>query len=79
MRFGVPFSEFDTVFFGIGVERTEIKPGTDIPAAYLALLPSSSATPALAVPLTIGWSRDSRDSALVPTAGAMQRVASNCG
>ena len=26
MRFGVPFSEYDTVFFGVGAERTEIKP-----------------------------------------------------
>ena len=25
VRFGVPFTEYDTVFFGIGVERTEIK------------------------------------------------------
>ena len=25
LRFGVPFSEYDTVFFGVGVERTEIK------------------------------------------------------
>ena len=37
MRFGVPFSEVDTVFFGGGLERTKIKPGTNIPAAYLDL------------------------------------------
>src|SRR5215208_4370287 len=36
LRFGVPFSELDTVFFGGSVERTQIKPGTNIPAAYLA-------------------------------------------
>ena len=34
VRFGVPFSEFDTVFFGIGVERTEIKGTNSIPNAY---------------------------------------------
>jgi outer membrane protein insertion porin family len=28
----VPFSEVDTVFFGAGLERFEIKPGTNIPA-----------------------------------------------
>jgi outer membrane protein insertion porin family len=36
MRFGVPFSETDTVFFGGGIEQTQIKPGTNIPATYLA-------------------------------------------
>jgi outer membrane protein insertion porin family len=36
MRFGVPFTETDTVFFGGGIEQTKIKPGTNIPAAYLA-------------------------------------------
>ena len=30
-RFGVPFSEFDTVFFGIGSERTEIQGDTALP------------------------------------------------
>ena len=28
LRFGVPFSEYDTVFFGIGAESTEIKGAT---------------------------------------------------
>ncbi|MGZ5714118.1 MAG: outer membrane protein assembly factor BamA, partial [Caldimonas sp.] len=33
-RFGVPFSEYDTVYFGIGAERTEIQ-GTDaLPNSY---------------------------------------------
>ena len=36
VRFGVPFSEYDTVFFGIGFERTEII-GTDMPAATICL------------------------------------------
>jgi len=73
VRFGVPFSETDTVFFGGGVEQTKIQSGTNIPAAYLAyqnLYGSSS----LAVPLTIGWSRDDRDSALAPNTGRYQRL-----
>ncbi len=69
IRFGVPFTEFDTVFFGVGVERTEIE-GTGLPNSYAlyrdAFGPSSSS-----VPLTVGWSRDSRDSALVPTEGRL--------
>lgn len=69
IRFGVPFSEFDTVFFGVGVERTSIE-GTNLPLNYRKYVyefGNSSTT----VPLTVGWSRDSRDSALVPTAGRL--------
>ena len=73
LRFGVPFSEFDTVFFGGGVERTRIGSTSGIPNSYFlyrqAFGPSS-----VAWPLTLGWARDSRDSALVPTDGRYLRV-----
>jgi outer membrane protein insertion porin family len=78
LRFGVPFSEADTVFFGGGVERTEIVEGTNIPAAYLAYAEQfgkSSNT----VPLTLGWTRDDRDSTLVPTMGRFQRFGGEWG
>lgn len=78
MRFGVPFSERDTVFFGAGVERTEIKAGTNIPAAYLAYADQFGAT-STALPLSIGWSRDDRDSTLVPTTGVLQRASGEWG
>ncbi len=73
VRFGVPFSESDTVFFGGGLERTHIKSGTNIPAAYLAYAREFGET-SWSVPLTIGWSRDSRDSALAPNSGRYQRL-----
>ena len=78
VRFGVPFSETDTVFFGAGAERTEIKPGTNIPAAYLKYAEEVGYT-SYSVPLTVGWSRDSRDSALVPNSGRYQRFNSEIG
>ncbi|WP_295850834.1 outer membrane protein assembly factor BamA [uncultured Xylophilus sp.] len=78
MRFGVPFSETDTVFFGAGGERTEIKPGTNIPAAYLRYAEQVGYT-SYSLPLTIGWSRDSRDSALAPNSGRYQRFNSEFG
>ncbi len=34
IRYGVPFSEFDTVFFGIGLERSKIDTYTDSPFRY---------------------------------------------
>lgn len=73
IRFGVPFSEVDTVFFGGGFEQTKIRPGTNIPAAYLAYADSYGYTSS-GLPLTIGWSRDDRDSALAPNAGRYQRL-----
>jgi outer membrane protein insertion porin family len=69
IRFGVPFSEYDTVFFGIGIERTEIS-GTNLPLNYRNYVYQFGST-STSVPLTVGWSRDSRDSALVPTAGRL--------
>ncbi|HZY18194.1 MAG TPA: outer membrane protein assembly factor BamA [Ramlibacter sp.] len=78
LRFGVPFSEFDTVFFGAGLERTEIRPGTNIPALYLAYGDSVGYTSTL-VPFTLGWSRDDRDSALSPTRGRLQRLSGELG
>lgn len=73
IRFGVPFTETDTVFFGLGVEQTKIEPGIGMPLRYydeIAEFGDSS----LSVPLTVGWARDTRDSALVPTQGRLQRV-----
>jgi len=75
LRFGVPFSEVDTVYFGGGLEQTKIKSGTNIPAAYLYYATRFGFT-STGMPLTIGWSRDSRDSALAPTAGRYQRFMS---
>jgi outer membrane protein insertion porin family len=72
-RFGVPFTEQDTVFFGVGVEQTTIEPGLFLPQAYENYrnqFGGSSNT----LPLTVGWARDSRDSALVPTTGRYQRI-----
>ena len=73
VRFGIPFSEYDTVFLGVGVERTEIGSSIGIPLSYLnyrALYGENSN----AVPITFGWSRDGRDSLVAPSAGRYQRV-----
>jgi outer membrane protein insertion porin family len=73
LRFGVPFSEVDTVFFGGAFERTQIKPGTNIPAAYLEYAERFGYT-SNTIPLTIGWGRDDRDSTIAPTSGRFQRL-----
>jgi outer membrane protein insertion porin family len=73
IRFGVPFSDFDIVFFGLGIERTEIKATSSIPNSYYLFREQFGPT-SHAVPLTLGWQRDQRDSVLTPSAGRYQRV-----
>ena len=73
VRFGVPVTERDTVFLGLNVEQTAINPGTNLPNAYIDFAQKFGYT-STALPLSLGWARDSRDSALVPTRGALQRL-----
>jgi outer membrane protein insertion porin family len=73
LRFGVPFTESDTVYFGVGVDRTTIVPGTLLPVVYQDFANQFGFT-STAVPLTIGWGRDTRDSALVPSTGKVIRA-----
>ena len=73
IRFGVPFTDLDTVYFGIGVDRTTIVPGTGLPQAYLDYANTFGYT-TNAVPLSVGWARDTRDSALVPSMGKLIRA-----
>ncbi len=78
VRFGVPFTERDTVFFGIGAEQIQIVEGTDLPQVYQDYI-TEFGRKSLSIPLTVGWSRDNRDSALVPTTGRLQRFNSELG
>ena len=78
IKFGVPFSEQNTVFFGGGVEVTQIVPGTNLPAAYLAFS-SKAGLKSTLFPLTLGWSSDTRDSAIAPNSGSVQRLNGDWG
>jgi outer membrane protein insertion porin family len=61
------------VFFGIGVDRTSIITGTYLPTVY-ADFTNEFGSVTHAVPLSIGWSRDTRDSGLVPSSGRVMRT-----
>lgn len=73
VRFGVPFTESDRVFFGAGVDRTTIVPGNLLPTVYMDFANQFGLT-SNAIPLTVGWARDTRDSAVVPSTGRVMRV-----
>ena len=55
------------------LEQTKIKAGTNIPATYLAYADQFGYS-STSIPLTVGWSRDDRDSALAPNSGRYQRL-----
>jgi outer membrane protein insertion porin family len=81
LSFGVPFSEVDTVYFGAGLERTLIETDETSPTRYkdyvrqFSGIPSGVGTATTnALPLTVAWGRDSRDSAITPTLGRYQRA-----
>ncbi len=68
LKFGIPFSEVDTVFFGIGFEQDRLDVDSATPQAYKDYVAAFGRV-SNNVPLTIGWSRDARDSALIPSRG----------
>ncbi len=81
LTFGVPFSESDTVYFGAGIERTELETDQTSPTIYQTFVrqnggPESGIGKATtnAIPLTAAWGRDTRDSAVTPTRGRYQRA-----
>lgn len=73
VRFGIPMTNSDTIFVGGGADRTEIIPGTLLPTVYQTFANEFGYT-SYAVPLTLGWARDTRDSALVPSTGRVLRL-----
>ncbi len=68
MKFGIPFSESDMVYFGLGFEQNRLDVDATTPQSYIDYV-NDFGRVSNNVPLTIGWSRDNRDSALVPSRG----------
>lgn len=73
IRFGIPIAEADTIYLGVGADKTAINQGTFLPDVYNSFIKEFGQT-AYAVPITLGWARDTRDSALVPSTGRVLRV-----
>jgi outer membrane protein insertion porin family len=72
VKFGIPIGPTDTVFLGIGAENNKIIPGARLPASYQAYADEFGFSSS-SVPLSVGWSKDDRDSALTPNSGRLQR------
>jgi outer membrane protein insertion porin family len=87
IKFGVPYTEVDRVFFGTGFEVFQIQSSINTPTPYLNYMMdygvASPGYPATLntynVPVTVGWSRDGRDSALIPSTGSLQQLNAEVG
>jgi outer membrane protein insertion porin family len=73
VRFGVPFTEYDTLFFGLGTEQVRLFLAADSPQRYLDFQNQFGGT-YFALVSTAGWVRDSRDSFIWPTRGHLERA-----
>lgn len=78
VRFGVPITDDDTIFYGIGAESTSLDVFDDSPQRFKDFVSTfgSRNTTLLG---TAGWARDKRDSAIYPTQGAVQRASAEVG
>ena len=75
VNFGVPVTEYDRIFYGAGVEQTSLSLG-DNPTAEYQQFVDLNGTDNTIYPLSVGWSRDKRNSSIYPTDGLLQRFGS---
>jgi len=87
LKFGVPYTEVDRVFFGTALEAYQISTTINTPQPYLNYAQSYGISPpgypatlnTYNIPLTAGWARDGRDSALIPSEGSLQQLSAEAG
>ncbi|MBP9742192.1 MAG: outer membrane protein assembly factor BamA [Burkholderiales bacterium] len=70
VRMGVPVSEFDKINFSLGVENNQINlSGNDVPLRFIQFTDEFGGS-VNAIPVSVGWIRNTTDSTLWPTTGA---------
>jgi outer membrane protein insertion porin family len=87
IKFGVPYTEVDRIFFGTGFEVFQIKSSSSTPTPYLNYMEDYGIAPpgypatltTYNVPVTASWARDGRDSALLPSKGSLQQLSAEVG
>ena len=73
VRLGVPITEYDTINYGLAVERTDVQTFIGSPPQYIDFV-NTFGNVNTALIGTAGWSRDGRDSAIYTTSGSLQRL-----
>ncbi len=73
VRFGVPIGEDETMFYGLAVEQSTYELFPTSPIQFQNFV-NTFGTTTNNVLGTVGWTRDTRDSAIYPTDGKLQRA-----
>jgi outer membrane protein insertion porin family len=81
VNYGIPVSELDRIFLGVGYEDTSVTTYSNSPERYKTFVKDNDGTVSgegtartSAIPLTAAWQRDERDSALIPSRGRYRRA-----
>uniref|UniRef100_UPI00333E56A5 outer membrane protein assembly factor BamA n=1 Tax=Castellaniella defragrans TaxID=75697 RepID=UPI00333E56A5 len=81
LNFGVPISEYDRIFAGVTFERNSLKDirrsgDNPAPLAYQNFVDEYGETTNAGI-FTLGWAKDTRDSALAPHSGSYTRLSAD--
>ncbi len=72
VRFGLPIGEDETMYYGLSVEQSQYELTSASSLQYLNYVNTFGTTTSNLLG-TVGWTRDSRDSAIYPTEGKVQK------
>ena len=82
LRFGIPLSEKQSLSFGAAIDQTKVeidREDSDTPTQYIRFsddfCAGNNACSNISLPLTVGWTSDTKDSAINPTRGVYHRAA----
>lgn len=73
LKFGYPLAETDNVSFGVNAEHVKLDTFNDSPVAYVNFVNQFGDSYTYGA-VTAGWTRDTRDSALLPNRGYTARA-----
>ena len=68
IKFGYPLSELESISFGLNAENVKLETNPNSPASYINFVNQFGKTYSYGA-VKMGWGRDTRDSALLPTRG----------
>ncbi len=70
---GFPITDLDRISAALAIEQTKIELFSDSPPRFVEFVNQNGSDP-IGMPLTLGWTRDRRNSALLPSEGTLQRL-----
>jgi outer membrane protein insertion porin family len=73
VNFGFPITDLDRIGVGLAIEQTNIELFDGSPQRFVEFVQQNGSDP-VGLPLTLSWTRDRRNSALLPTEGTLQRL-----